>query len=161
MAFLGLCVVSGDTLQVCPGNLPTVEIGDEPVVVIHPKDQLLDFRQVPNLEGPPNEKAEVAGLAGLIGGFLIEPHVRQLRHVIVVPIAETGRPLLPLAVVKIHRPPVSWRLLGSFEVAPCFPFLDMKFVLGRLVVVKQFGLLLKELVVIVSRLKRQYVQLLH
>ncbi len=142
MAFLGLCVVSGDTLQVCPGNFPAVEIGDESIVVIDSKYQLLDFRQVPDLETAPDEQAEVAGLAGVVGGFLIKTHVRQFRHVVVVPIAETGRPLLPLAVVKVHRLPV-WRGLPcSLEIAPCFSLLDMKFVGGRLVVIKQLSLFL-------------------
>ena len=142
MAFLGLCVVSRDTLQVCPGNFPAVEIGDESIVVIDSKYQLLDFGQVPDLEAAPDEQAEVAGLAGVGGGFLIKTHVRQFRHVVVVPIAETGRPLLPLAVVKVHRLP-AWRGLPcTLEIAPCFSLLDMKFVGGRLVVIKQLSLFL-------------------
>ena len=142
MAFLGLCVVSGDTLQVCPGNFPAVEIGDESIVVIDSKYQLLDFGQVPDLEAAPDEQAEVAGLAGVVGGFLIKTHVRQFRHVVVVPIAETGRPLLPLAVVKVHRLPASRGLPCSLEIAPRFSLLDMKFVGGRFVVIKQLSLFL-------------------
>ena len=95
-----------NSIEVGPGNLHSIDIGNEAVVIIDRQDRCGYKVKIADLKAPPEKYGQV-----------ILRHVSKDGGVVIVSVAETCRAGFPAAVVEISALPVLRRSLGTLEVA--------------------------------------------
>ena len=110
-----------------PGELHSIEIGDEAIVVAHAELDEIDRVQILDVD----ELADVdAQVAGLIGKNLL--HVIENRVVVDVTVAEARGADLPFEIVEFKSVPVIRRGFGSLEVGVFLSLVNQEDRLGEL-----------------------------